>query len=957
MEARTNRPPRPWALIIAFGILSPILLIGGYFYTHAVRDKMIQAQMNELNSITDMQMDQLVKWKHEKEVDATVISENEPIKRQILKYLDKKASETEVEALKSWMGSFIRNYDYLNTSITDRRGKIRIAVPDYDTVIGPKMKPLIPIALEEQVTILTDLHQVAPGQVVHLDLIVPLLLNGPVSKELIGLMILRIDPGKSLYPLLNKWSASGKTSETLLLRQEGDSVLYLSELRHSEAKALTMKRSIKTKSLVGAKAVLGFTGLTEGIDYRNEKVMASVRKIPDSNWFMVTKIDMEEVMEPINRTVNTAWLVIFLFIISLGALTGWTIWHLRVKFYRDKLDLKLERDRLNSHYDYVLRYANDIILLFDSEYRIVEANERACSQYQYTADELRGRYIMDLRPPELYAEFERNMKRLGEEGMATYETFHKRKNGTTFPIEISARIFEIEGKKYYQIIGRDISERKAVELLLNQLLDRYNTAIRAGRLAVWDYDFQKDHLIWDDIVFDLYGVDRKEFTATYSAWLGLIHPDDRNQAIEMIRKSLDNGVDFNTEFRVIQPAGYIRYLRTFGHVVHDESGKPVRLIGINYDITDQKEAEARIENSFWLLKATIESTADGLLVVDTSGKIVTNNIKFSEMWSMPQSVLDQKNDDLAIRYVLSQLKDPESFVSGVQELYANPERISFDTLEFLDGRVFERYSQPQKINDKIVGRVWSFRDITKSKLAEKELIRAKEKAEESDRLKTAFLHNISHEIRTPMNAIVGFSALLEDQSNDDETRRNYTSIIIKSTNQLLTLISDIVEISNIEVGQSRLSLSEVNINHLIRDLYQQFKVTAETAGIEFSFNTRMPDERAVINTDKAKLSQILIKLLDNSFKFTRKGFVRFGYEIQEGELVIYVEDSGIGIPQDKIERIFDRFFQVESVTSREFTGAGLGLSICKAYAELLGGEISVTSREGKGSEFRFRHPV
>ena len=144
---------------------------------------------------------------------------------------------------------------------------------------------------------------------------------------------------------------------------------------------------------------------------------------------------------------------------------------------------------------------------------------------------------------------------------------------------------------------------------------------------------------------------------------------------------------------------------------------------------------------------------------------------------------------------------------------------------------------------------------------------------------------------------------------------------------------------------------------MIRDLYQQFKVTAETAGIEFSFNTRMPDERAVINTDKAKLSQILIKLLDNSFKFTRKGFVRFGYEIQEGELVIYVEDSGIGIPQDKIERIFDRFFQVESVTSREFTGAGLGLSICKAYAELLGGEISVTSREGKGSEFRFRHPV
>ena len=165
---------------------------------------------------------------------------------------------------------------------------------------------------------------------------------------------------------------------------------------------------------------------------------------------------------------------------------------------------------------------------------------------------------------------------------------------------------------------------------------------------------------------------------------------------------------------------------------------------------------------------------------------------FIEMWRIPREILSSANDQDALKNVKEQLINPDSFLENVRHLYAEPEAKSYDLIEFIDGRCFERYSQPQKVNGKSVGRVWSFRDITESKRAEAELIKAKEKAEESDKLKTAFLHNVSHEIRTPMNAIIGFSTLLNEVVFDDPECRQYTDVIYQSGSQLLSIINDIV---------------------------------------------------------------------------------------------------------------------------------------------------------------------
>ena len=241
-------------------------------------------------------------------------------------------------------------------------------------------------------------------------------------------------------------------------------------------------------------------------------------------------------------------------------------------------------------------------------------------------------------------------------------------------------------------------------------------------------------------------------------------------------------------------------------------------------------------------------------------------------------------------------------------------------------------------------------------MAEQELIRAKERAEESDHLKTAFLHNISHEIRTPMNAIVGFSALLNEPDVDKETQRAYINTIIESSDQLLAIVNDIIEISNIEVGILKANINEVNLNSQLLSVYQQFSHKASERRIEFRLNTSLSGSRAMIRTDSVKLIQILSNLIGNAFKFTRYGKIVFGYSLKGNFLEFFVSDTGIGIAEDQYEKIFERFYQVESSASRGYEGTGLGLSITRGYVEFLGGKIWLSSAPGKGTTFYFTLP-
>jgi len=238
----------------------------------------------------------------------------------------------------------------------------------------------------------------------------------------------------------------------------------------------------------------------------------------------------------------------------------------------------------------------------------------------------------------------------------------------------------------------------------------------------------------------------------------------------------------------------------------------------------------------------------------------------------------------------------------------------------------------------------------------KELQKAKERAEESDRLKSAFLANMSHEIRTPMNGILGFSELLKNPELSGDEQQEYLNIIEKSGERMLNIINDIVDISKIESGLMKLDIRKSNINEQIDYVYAFFKPELEAKGIEFSYSNSLPVNESIIYTDKEKVHAVLINLVKNAVKYTDRGKIEFGYLKNGDFLEFYVKDTGIGIAKNRQEAIFERFIQAEIIDKMARQGAGLGLSISKAYIEMLGGRIWLESNLGIGSTFHFTLP-
>jgi PAS domain S-box-containing protein len=247
-------------------------------------------------------------------------------------------------------------------------------------------------------------------------------------------------------------------------------------------------------------------------------------------------------------------------------------------------------------------------------------------------------------------------------------------------------------------------------------------------------------------------------------------------------------------------------------------------------------------------------------------------------------------------------------------------------------------------------------DITERKLVENELIIAKEKAEESNRLKTAFLNNISHEVRTPLNGILGFSSLICDPNISNEERIRFSEVITHSSDELTSIIDDIICISSIDANQEKINESEIDLNDFMKKLHTQIKESNNFKQIDFTFSTPSTNTESKIIIDESKLHQILSRLIDNALKNTIKGEIKFGYNLENDNLVFYVKDTGTGIPKEFHEVIFNRFMKIETDPTIIHRGNGIGLSICKAYVELMGGKIAVESTPNEGSTFYFTIP-
>ncbi|HEX6536850.1 MAG TPA: ATP-binding protein [Gemmatimonadaceae bacterium] len=539
------------------------------------------------------------------------------------------------------------------------------------------------------------------------------------------------------------------------------------------------------------------------------------------------------------------------------------------------------------------------------------------------------------------------------------------------------------------------------------------------------------------------------------------------------------------------------------------------------ELVERKRTEERLLESLSLHRATLESTADGILVVDDEGRIVAYNQRFLDMWHIPREIADLGDDRHTLSIVYEQLRDPHAFLSRIRELYAMPSVESVDVLTFKDGRIYERYSRPHRVRDRIIGRVWSFRDVTEAKwtsrreqllaeattllassldytdtlraiartaiplLAEwcrvdlvaddgrlhviaeatersgaadrgvgtgpthaiapegshpsaialrsgepvaldefdertrralvagggslasreplhsllavplvargrrigamafgrfrpgfaylpaevvvaRELARRSALAVDNARLyeaallanqaKSDFLAVMSHELRTPLTAIMGYAELLADgvSGSINDVQHHQLERIDASAQHLLRIIEQILSFARVEAGRETVRVESIDARTDVRDVVMLIHPAATKKGL--TIETRLPPAPALLHTDSGKFRQILINLLSNAVNFTEEGTVGIALTTEPGGVRVRVWDTGIGIAPDHIERIFDPFWQVEQPRTRRTGGTGLGLSVTRHLAHLLGGDIEVASRLGEGSAFTVHIP-
>jgi len=388
----------------------------------------------------------------------------------------------------------------------------------------------------------------------------------------------------------------------------------------------------------------------------------------------------------------------------------------------------------------------------------------------------------------------------------------------------------------------------------------------------------------------------------------------------------------------------------------DSQNKTTSYIAIRADITARKLAELNSQNSLAIVEGTLEVTDNGILVLNQFDKALHYNQRFIELWDLSEEQVIFGDAASMLANVFDLLIDGEAFVKIVEEVQSSGGVYSGGRLDFKDGRILEFSARELTLPDDKYGHVWSFSDVTAQTLAAEELTRAKEDAEHATSAKSDFLANMSHEIRTPMNGVLGMLNLLS--SSDLSAKQRHQVRLARSSGEaLLILINDILDFSKIEAGKLEFESIDFDLRQLFADLAESMALQAQNKGLEIVLDLAKV-EQSRVKGDPTRLRQLLTNLIGNALKFTLQGeiVIRAALDTSvQGQVILTasVSDTGIGIPEDKIEYLFDSFSQVDTSTTRKFGGTGLGLAIVKNLCVLMGGDIRVDSQAGAGSCFTF----
>jgi len=978
-------------LVIAVGAI----LVGAYLAFDYQKQQIRRQSENNLATIAALKATTIANWVGERKADGALLGYQSSIAKTLDEWLRSGARN---DGNRLWMlarlKGILQTQRYQALMLLDPQGRMRlatVATPELDGKAGEDVdadedkdglvRQQALEAMRSLQVVLGDMH-IGAAQRPELSMVAPLIVGEGNHRRAVGALYFRIDPATFLFPLIQSWPVESMTAETLLVRRDGNEVLYLSELRHHGGKALTLRAPLDSHDLPAARVARGETGLTTGVDYTGKKVIAYLLQVPETRWSMVAKIDEAEIYAPIQRLAGYMALAV----LALSLLAVFLFWWLRQRaaYVASHYQRELENRELSQRLDALRKFVNDMVLLVDDEGRIVEANDRAVEAYGYSKDELPRMSIKDLRTEESVGSLESDWRMLHEQGHLVFETIHRRKNGDTFPVEISIRRVEFEGRKFFQAILRDITERKHAMEVLRESEERYALIFETAPDAMLVVDESGRIERVNSQTERLFGYRREELLGRTVEMLipEGAHVRHRGLRKEYLAKPV---MRRKGENRVLLAEG--RDGRTFPVEV---SLSPVRMGGAWHlivavvDVSEQVAMRTALELHQQQLEALVaartadleaaeahtrlilESSADGLYGVDTQGRIVfVNQAACNLLGYTQQQMIGQVAQELLHHRRAESDSgfgsgaDPADESTGKVVLWEDGggARLDDERIWRADGAFLnvEYESMPMRRQGEVVGEVVSFRDISARHGAEIASRNMLAEAERLAQVRGDFLANMSHEIRTPLNAVLGLAQVGLRGSKGRKCEDTFARIL-NSGQLLLAVINDILDFSKIEAGKMALESIRFDLGEVIDRAVDLNASRAYTKGLDLRIE-EAADLPPVLIGDPMRLSQVLVNLLANAMKFTERGHISLSVK-SAGEAVVFrVADSGIGMSSEQVSRLFQAFDQADCSTTRRFGGTGLGLVICRRLVELMGGEIRVESREGAGTSFEVRLPL
>ncbi|MCF8338199.1 MAG: PAS domain S-box protein [Bacteroidales bacterium] len=1092
-------------LIVLFSLL---IVSGGYFYYKYKTEEIRQEKHQDLAAIAKMKADQISQWRKERMSEVEFFSTDPFFIEHSQELLQGNIKETSKSRMVERLAHIKSRHEYRNIFIvTKQYERIFSLLSASISQTGSLTKHYVDSVFAEKKVHTTGLYKNPSDDNIYMDYIAPLENS---DGRAVAAMIFRTDPHSYLYPLVQSWPGDSKTSETVLVRRNGDSVLFLNELKHKKHTALNYQISLQKKKIPAVQAVKGYRGIWEGPDYRGEKVLAHAQPVAGTPWFMIAKVDKDEIYTTLTNEIIYIILFVGLGILFVTAafsflynyrqknvfrqllysqeeyhttlqsigdaviatdndgkvqclnpvaekLTGWKENQARDKnleevfkiinensreevlspvkkvldkgivvglanhtlliskdgkeipitdsgapirdeqniikgvvlVFRDQTQERKRKKLLeNSEKRYKYLFENNPVpmWIYDPEsLKFLMVNDAAVHSYGYSKDEFLNMTIKDIRPAEDIDALEGDEKNT----TATYNKAgiwrHIIKSGEIIYVEINSHLVDFENKKARLVLVANVSERVQAEKVQQVYYNIAHAVVTSESLDTLYHIIERELsalintknfiiALYDEntnMLFSPYHKDEMDkLPHRWEAGNSLtgycvrqkkpvfVGPEEITRLAETGEIEIIGtipevwlGVPLKTGERVIGVMIFQNY--DDPHAYDHNSLKVIESIANQLSVYIQnKRKEYAILESEKKYRTIFNESPVGIFYFDNQGIIRECNGKFEDIIGSSRNMLINLN-------MLTQLKD-EKLVNAIYQTLTEGssyyedwyQSITADKVTYLK-ILFKGILNE---NDEITMGVGLVEDITERKKAEEDLIHAKEEAEESDRLKTAFLANMNHEIRTPMNGILGFTELLKDSELTINEQQHHIQMIEKSGNRMLNTVNDLIDISKIEAGQVQVTRVSTNVNQQLDDLFRFFEPEAEAKGLAYTLHKGLPDREALILTDSHKLDSILTNLIKNAIKFTTSGRIDIGYEKNNNMLAFYVEDTGIGIPEDRQQAVFNRFVQADISDKKAFQGSGLGLSITKVYVELLGGEMSIESQENQGSRFSFTLP-